>query len=89
MARSFRGEPSRGDPAPGELQEYKARSLLEEHRTLAIVFAVLGLALAVYFVKSVIMAPPRPTPPAQSVYVEVLPTETAPKEAAPNRTPPK
>jgi hypothetical protein len=47
--------------------------MLEEHRGLVIVFGILFLALAAYFVKSVLAAPKPPPPPVQSVYVEVVP----------------
>ncbi len=72
MPRVFRGEESRGyepDAIPG----YKARSMIEEYRGLAIVFGIIALALAVYFVKSVLSAPKPAPPPVQSVYIEPLP----------------
>ncbi len=47
--------------------------MLEEHRALAIVFGILFLALAVYFVKSILAAPKPQAPPVQSVYVDVVP----------------
>jgi hypothetical protein len=72
VPRTFRGEAPRY-PEPGAIKEYKARSMIEEYRTLAIVFAILFLALAVYFVKSVLSAPKPQPPPAQSVYVDVVP----------------
>jgi hypothetical protein len=76
--RSFRGEQPRGYPEPGGIEEYKSRSVLEEHKGLAIVFGILFLALAAYFIKSVLTAP-KPSPPApQSVYIEVVPTPPAP-----------
>ncbi len=75
MPRSFRGEAPRY-PEPSAINEYKARSMIEEYRTLAIVFAILFLALAAYFVKSVLRAPKAPTPPTQSVYVDVVPAPT-------------
>jgi hypothetical protein len=73
VPRSFRGEESSGYPEPGEVRDYRSRSMIEEYRGLAIVFAVLGLALAVYFVKSIWTAPKPPPPPTQSVYIEMLP----------------
>ena len=75
MPRVFRGEEPRG-PQPGELSEYKAPSMLQEYRGLAIAFAILGLALAVYFIKSMLAAP-KP-PPVQSVYIETVPTPSKP-----------
>jgi hypothetical protein len=75
LPRSFRGEEPTGYPEPGSMQEYKARSMFEEYRGLAIVFGILALALAVYFVKSILAARP---PPAQSVYIEVVPQKAEP-----------
>ena len=75
MPRSFRGEESRGYPEPGAIREYKPRSMLEEYRGLATVFAILALALAAYFIKSLRAA--RPPAPAPSVYIQVVP-QTAP-----------
>lgn len=72
VPRLFRGEESTGRPEPGSLSEYKARSMLEEYRGLAIVFGILALALAVYFIQS-IRAAPHSAPPAQSVYIEMIP----------------
>lgn len=73
MPRVFRGEEPRG-PQPGELSEYKAPSIIQEYRGLAIAFAILGLALAVYFIKSMLGAPKQEAPPAQSVYIETVPS---------------
>jgi hypothetical protein len=70
--RLFRGElpPDYPDPLP----PYKVPTLLEEYRVLAIVFGVVALALAVYFIKSILTAPPPPPPPPppapQAVYIE-------------------
>jgi hypothetical protein len=77
VPRVFRGEEPRG-PGPGELHEYKSRSMFEEYRGLAIVFAVLGLALAAYFIKSMLAAPKTPPPPVQSVYIEAVPPASKP-----------
>ena len=66
MPRVFRGEESRGYE-PDAIHQYKARSMVEEYRGLAIVFAVIALGLAVYFVKSVLSAPKPAPPPVQSV----------------------
>ena len=88
MPRSFRGEESRGYPEPGAIQEYKARSMLEEYRGLAIVFAILALALAAYFIKSVRAARPPTAPPAQSVYIQVVPQNAEPvPQSAPSTAP--
>jgi hypothetical protein len=77
VPRTFRGEESRG-PEPGAIEEYRPKTMIEEYRGLAIVFAVLGFALAVYFVKSILSAPkPTPSPP-QSVYIEVVPQKDPP-----------
>jgi hypothetical protein len=70
--RLFRGELPPDYPEP--LPPYKVPTLLEEYRVLAIVFGVVALALAVYFIKSILMAPPPPPPPSppapQAVYIE-------------------
>ena len=76
MPRSFRGEESRGYPEPDAIQEYKARSMLQEYKGLAIVFAILALALAAYFIKS--LRAPRPPTPTQSVYIQVVPQNPPP-----------
>jgi hypothetical protein len=74
--RLFRGELPPDYPEP--LPPYKVPTLLEEYRGLAIVFAVLGLALGVYFIKSILTAPPPPAPPAPpAVYIEPV-TPSAP-----------
>ena len=70
--RLFRGELPPDYPEP--LPPYKVPTLLEEYRVLAIVFGVVALALAVYFIRSILMAPPPPPPPPppapQAVYIE-------------------
>jgi hypothetical protein len=70
--RLFRGELPPDYPEP--LPPYKVPTLLEEYRGLAIVFGVVALALAVYFIKSILTAPPAPPPPPppapQAVYIE-------------------
>ncbi len=70
----FRGEESRGYE-PDAITQYKARSMVEEYRGLAIVFGIIALALAVYFVKSVLSAPKPAPPPVQSVYIEAIPAK--------------
>ena len=77
--KSFRGELPPGFIEPGAIKEYKARSMIEEYRVLAIVFAVVALALAVYIIKWIVTAPPRPPPPVQSVYIETVPAKAAPQ----------
>jgi hypothetical protein len=77
VPRVFRGEESRGYPEPGAITEYKAKTMIEEYRGLAIVFAILGLALAVYFIKSLLAAPKPAPPPVQSVYIDVVPASGA------------
>jgi hypothetical protein len=76
VPRSFRGEESSGYPDPAAVSRYKARSMIEEYKGLAVLFAILFAALAVYFVKSILAAPKPAPPPTQSVYIEVV----APKE---------
>ena len=80
MPRTFRGEEPR-QPEPGAIDEYKPRSMLEEYRGLAIVFGILFLAFAAYFVKSVLAGPKPKPPPVQSVYVEVVPQDNQPQPA--------
>jgi hypothetical protein len=74
VPKVFRGEEPRGYE-PDAITVYKARSMIEEYRGLAIVFAIVALALAAYFIKSVLSAPKPPPPPVQSVYVEALPAK--------------
>jgi hypothetical protein len=76
--RLFRGELPPDYPEP--LPPYKVPTLLEEYRVLAIVFGVLALALAVYFVKSIITAPPKPPPAQQAVYIETVAPSAPVKE---------
>jgi hypothetical protein len=71
VPRSFRGEQPSGYPEPGAIREYRPPSILAQHKGLAIVFGILFLALAVYFVKS-LGAAHRSAPPAQPVYIEVV-----------------
>ena len=52
--------------------------MIEEHKGLAIVFGVLFLALAAYFVKSILAAPRPAPPPVQSVYIDVVPEPSPP-----------
>jgi hypothetical protein len=89
--RAFRGELPPNYPEP--LPAYKVQTLLEEYRVLAIVFGIVALALAVYFVKSILTAPPPPpAPPPPSVYVEmVAPTTTPPTTSPPDapKAPPR
>jgi hypothetical protein len=81
VPRSFRGEQSSGYPDEDSIKPYKARSMIEEYKGLAIVFAILFVAFAVYFVKSVLAAPKPAPPPAQSVYIEVVPPKELPPTA--------
>ncbi|MGB6356233.1 MAG: hypothetical protein WBF21_19845 [Steroidobacteraceae bacterium] len=77
MPRAFRGERPE-IPLPGDVHQYRGRSVVEEYRPLAIVFAILALALTAYFIKSVLYAPKRPLPPVQSVYVEAVAPQATP-----------
>jgi hypothetical protein len=52
--------------------------MVEEYRGLAILFAILGLALAGYFIKSMLAGPKPPPPPVQSVYIEAVPAQSKP-----------
>ena len=63
--------------------------MFEEYRGLAIVFAIIALALAAYFIKSLRAARPPSPPPAPSVYIQMVPQD-APRDTpqgAPNDTP--
>jgi hypothetical protein len=71
--RAFRSELPPDYPEPGELQPVKIKTMIEEYRGLAIVFGILALALAAYFIKSILRAPVRPPAPVQSVYIEAVP----------------
>jgi hypothetical protein len=77
--KSFRGELPPGFIEPGAIKEYKARSMIEEYRVLAIVFGILALALAAYVIKSILTAPATPPPPVQSVYIETVSPKAAPQ----------
>jgi hypothetical protein len=78
VPKVFRGEESRGY-TPDSIQKYESRSMVQEYRGLAIVFAILALALTVYFVKSLLRGPHvPPPPPPQSVYIEVVPPKADP-----------
>jgi hypothetical protein len=57
------------------LYEYRPRSMLAEHKRLAIAFAIIVLASAFYLLKPR-HDKPAAAPPAQSVYVEMLPGKT-------------
>jgi hypothetical protein len=79
MPRWFRGE---APPSllPGDVHKYKPRTVYEEYRVLAIVFAIIAVALTAYFIKWVVLAPKKPPPPVQSVYIEPLPQQGAPAQ---------
>ena len=86
--RAFRGELPPGYPEPGELQPIKIKTVLEEYRALAIVFGILALALAAYFIKSILRAPVHQPPPPPSVYVEMVPPSAPqPPPGAPSAAP--
>jgi hypothetical protein len=56
--------------------------MVEEYRGLAIVFGILALALAAYFVKSMLARRPAPPPPPpQSVYIDLVPPKPEPQTA--------
>jgi hypothetical protein len=77
VPKVFKGEEARGY-TPDSIRKYESRSMVQEYRSLAIVFAIIGLALAVYFVKSLLRGPHVPPPPPQSVYIEVVPRKADP-----------
>ena len=51
--------------------------MLEDYKGLAIVFAIIALALAAYFIKSLRAARPPSPPPAPSVFIEVVPHDAS------------
>ena len=77
MPRWFRGE---APPSllPGDVHQYKPRTVYEEYRVLAIIFAIIALGLTAYFIKWVVLAPKKPPPPVQSVYIEPVRQPAAP-----------
>ena len=77
MPRAFRGERPE-IPLPADVHKYRPRTMVEEYRTLAIVFGIIALLLTVYFIKWVVLAPKKPPPPVQSVYIEPLAQPAAP-----------
>jgi hypothetical protein len=53
--------------------------MIQEYRGLTIVFAIIALGLAAYFVKWLVRGPPVPAPPPpQSVYIDVVPRTADP-----------
>jgi hypothetical protein len=83
LPRSFRGEG--GVPPPEALYECKPPSLLAQHKGLAVIFAILCVALAVYCLKvprpresSPAPAVPATPVPAQPIYVEPIDKDPAP-----------
>ena len=76
--RNFRGEESPASVLPNAVNDFKPKTMVEEYRVLAIVFAVLALALTVYFIRSMLRAPKPAPPPVQSVYIETLPQKDSP-----------
>ena len=69
--RSFRGN-SEPLPPPDLFAEYKPPSVFVEHRGIVIVFAILCVALTIYWIKSVRAAKVAPEP-VHSVYIEMVP----------------
>lgn len=78
--RAFRSELPADYPPAGELKPVKIKTMFEEHRALTIVFGILALALAAYFIKSILRAPPPQPPPVQSVYIEAIPQSPPAKQ---------
>jgi hypothetical protein len=76
--RTFRGERSSDVPEPRPYQKYEVPSVLAQYRGLSIVFGILALALAAYFIKWIFAAHHKPPPPAQSVYIDVVPQKGPP-----------
>jgi hypothetical protein len=79
--RTFRGEQTSDAPEPRAYQKYEVPSVLAQYRGVSIVFGILALALTAYFIKSLFAAPHKPPPPAQSVYIEVVPQKGPPATA--------
>jgi hypothetical protein len=79
--RTFRGEQSSDAPEPRAYRKYEAPSVLAQYKGLSIVFGILALALTAYFIKSLFAAPHKPPPPAQSVYIDVVPQKGPPAAA--------
>jgi len=77
MPRAFRGERPE-IPLPADVHQYKSRTVVEEYRTLAIVFGIIAVLLTAYFIKCGVLAPKKPPPPVQSVYIEPLAQPAAP-----------
>jgi hypothetical protein len=85
--RTFRGEQSSDAPQPRAYQKYEVPSVLAQYRVLSIVFGILALALAVYFIKWM-FAPSHPhASPLPSVYIEMVPPKTDPPPTDPPRSP--
>ena len=59
------------------MNAYQPPSVIAPYKGVAMVFAILLVALAVYFIKSLRPAHHPSPPPAQSVYVEVVPASAA------------
>ena len=51
-----------------------------------IVFGIIALLLTAYFIKWVVLAPKKPPPPVQSVYIETIPPQ-APSAPSPAKVP--
>ena len=80
--RVFRGEEAVDLSPTDVLPEYKPPSLLTQHKGVTIVFAILCVALAAYWIKSLRAARNAP-PPVQSVYIDMLPQTPPPQERNP------
>ena len=76
--RGFRGE-NQLAPSPADvLPQYKAPSVFADHKAIVIIFGILCLALAAYWIKSVRAAPRPAPPPVQAVYVDMVPPPAGP-----------
>jgi len=82
LPRSFRGEGSSGPPPPGSMFEYKPPSMLAQHKGLAVAFALLCAAFAVWCFTSPRAyrdsQPAPPPPPTQPIYIEAVPDKNPP-----------
>ncbi len=76
--RVFRGEDQAGLAPTDVVPEYKPPSVFAEHKIIAVIFGMVCIGLAAYWIKSIWTAPKPTAPAAQSVYIEMVPAEKQP-----------
>jgi hypothetical protein len=76
--RTFRGEQSSGHPELRPIRKYQVPSVFVQYKGVSIVFGILALGLAAYFIKWMLAAPHPHAPPLPSVYIEMVPPKTDP-----------